>query len=886
MKPSFLRVRGFFLLSLPRIGFFHLVFNRVGERIHSRHNLKMTTIEEAQRDIQTAKTQLSQQQLLAQQRLKQLQQLVPQQVTKQQLLEGGGIAGRLQRQRLETQRQQIGTQQQKVSQFQKQLQEQRQQVSQYEKQIQTVKRQQEEYNAAVSSIQRAEKKGMLWAIAAYGEGLEKQLASERLKQKAYSKSIQEALLKKYKRETGETPITTYDPIKGTYNVKGIESEYFQQSISLEDYNKKIAELNKRLETQTTTTTQPTIISDIRSQVKTLEIPINPKTGKPYSTISEAPSTFERYKTYIEDKPKIKGTLQFLGYEAGERFERSERQRVAQGGQYYQLQPTRKFVETATMTAPYFTPSGIGAGLFLLGGTEQLVTPTGRADIKRTEIALQEQGFNPLTSKTIAWGTPIAETGIGAIGLRGELGAIPKPQYSIFFKSVGVEGEATPSVLKIIKTQKFRIPKVYEARTYSASIPVETTGSTSSYATATLGTIKRIKTPFKSEPFGFGSTSLTIAERTPAFLETPKLITPTILTDVKTYSLLGTEAKKPLEVFIGKGWGVGEGETSYFFGELGKKGVYDTGVTGILRQVKKPKTEPSLIISFSGQKKTPFSKTFQEQTEQVVKQQAESQATRQAIELFEPTKAPSTTALVKSQYWGLGLYERTSSQVFTGKIQPTPTKQLTEFRQVQTPRLRLDLGQPTQQVQKTRLKTDILPLQEIKPLTKTFLRTIQREATITRQRQRQIPRQTTKTTTRTTPKPINPTTPFIPIVTTARQEIKELAKTLKGEEFEVFGKRFGKDISLGVFTTKKSAKKKLKEFLTGTLGASGQIFREGKPLSFEELGFTSQQFRPAKKDLYRIVQRASYRLGTFGEVAEIMKFKKSKNRKRNKKVRWF
>lgn len=111
--------------------------------------------------------------------------------------------------------------------------------------------------------------------------------------------------------------------------------------------------------------------------------------------------------------------------------------------------------------------------------------------------------------------------------------------------------------------------------------------------------------------------------------------------------------------------------------------------------------------------------------------------------------------------------------------------------------------------------------------------------------------------------------------------KRLLKKAESEGFEVFGKRFGRDLSLGVFPTKRKAKQKLESFLVGTLGRSGFVEKGGKKVKLDLLG---GMFRPAKKDPFRVVQKAKFSLGTSSEKSEIQYFKKkSSKRKKTKNV---
>jgi hypothetical protein len=99
-------------------------------------------------------------------------------------------------------------------------------------------------------------------------------------------------------------------------------------------------------------------------------------------------------------------------------------------------------------------------------------------------------------------------------------------------------------------------------------------------------------------------------------------------------------------------------------------------------------------------------------------------------------------------------------------------------------------------------------------------------------------------------------------------------------FETFVKKKGKDISIGKFKTPREAKKALKTELLDTLRASGFIERAGEKVNVGLETFGSE-FRKSKKEPYRIVQKASKRLGRVGETREIQMFKKSSGGKK-----WF
>jgi hypothetical protein len=94
-------------------------------------------------------------------------------------------------------------------------------------------------------------------------------------------------------------------------------------------------------------------------------------------------------------------------------------------------------------------------------------------------------------------------------------------------------------------------------------------------------------------------------------------------------------------------------------------------------------------------------------------------------------------------------------------------------------------------------------------------------------------------------------------------------------FKVYAKTKGVDIEIGKAKTSKEAFKLLDKKLKGTLRASGFVTKKGekiKPLSF------GKEYRAAKSDAFRVVQKRTFRLGTSGEVKEIKKAKKTSKKK--------
>ena len=133
------------------------------------------------------------------------------------------------------------------------------------------------------------------------------------------------------------------------------------------------------------------------------------------------------------------------------------------------------------------------------------------------------------------------------------------------------------------------------------------------------------------------------------------------------------------------------------------------------------------------------------------------------------------------------------------------------------------------------------------------------------------------------KPTRPPTPLIPpsipLLPTGLGEAIEKVKKMKKGDFEVFVKKFGKDVSIGKFETQPEAKQALVKRLKTTIRASGFVERKGKKISPSQLGFFGFEFRAGKKDPFRVVQKKEKRLGVgTGETQEIQFFRKQKKSK--------
>ena len=107
-------------------------------------------------------------------------------------------------------------------------------------------------------------------------------------------------------------------------------------------------------------------------------------------------------------------------------------------------------------------------------------------------------------------------------------------------------------------------------------------------------------------------------------------------------------------------------------------------------------------------------------------------------------------------------------------------------------------------------------------------------------------------------------------------IKRKLKSIAGaiQDIEVFARTKGEDILIGRAKTKREAGELLTKNLKSTLSASGFAKIGKRKLSLSELGIFGSEFKPSKKDIFRVTQQKGFRLGTRPEVSKIQFLKKS------------
>jgi len=134
--------------------------------------------------------------------------------------------------------------------------------------------------------------------------------------------------------------------------------------------------------------------------------------------------------------------------------------------------------------------------------------------------------------------------------------------------------------------------------------------------------------------------------------------------------------------------------------------------------------------------------------------------------------------------------------------------------------------------------------------------------------------------------VKPTIPPFPFK--LKDAISKVTKMVKErpEVFEAWGKRFGKEVKLGIFKTKPEAEKKLKKFLVKTLGAAGYLKKAGEKLKATEIELLKKkEFRPSKISEFLVVEKKEKRLrkATTGKDIQFFRGKPSKRRKKGKSL---
>ena len=398
-----------------------------------------------------------------------------------------------------------------------------------------------------------------------------------------------------------------------------------------------------------------------------------------STIEVAPTFVGRYARSIErEGGYAKGTLTFFGVELGGAYTRRELQQ----DKPYQAYASGRAIEFFTGTVPYFTPAG--AGLLLLGGVETLGTERGRKSVKMDIIKMKAEGKDPMLAQIIGYGTPLAELGIGGLGVGSQLSRLGrgKPTTEFIARETPVKpGTSQVDVIAKTSVGKDNVFAVVTGK--SIQTPKGTISGGQGFIYSPEGR-SYIKVAGTSQPRGDVSRiykNLKMGGQGEGFTGETITITP----KVKSYEIIqkGEKAK-----YVGAGRKYGD-ITYVEAGKPEKLRIYpDTlklttrpNIFGyVVRNVPEENLISNLIQRPASIKKTPLSKTFGETKQVQVSKQAQQTALdlvagarTESLKMLQET-TPETLKLVPvSQFEGKGLYERTVGGLFPGELIDTSQK---------------------------------------------------------------------------------------------------------------------------------------------------------------------------------------------------------------------
>jgi hypothetical protein len=300
--------------------------------------------------------------------------------------------------------------------------------------------------------------------------------------------------------------------------------------------------------------------------------------------------------------------------------------------------------------------------------------------------------------------------------------------------------------------------------------------------------------------------------------------------------------------------------------------------------------------FTG-KKTPLSKTFQEK---VLIQDTLKQAIKvPEIKIRTPTPTPSPvvkelpfmvggTGLKTIPYaFGTLEFERTATRfsqptdklIFPIKGIVDTKTELKTFTDIKSDTKQIEVLKPKEDIKTMDISKSIISPREIIKLKE---KTIEMQKTSpmlsqilqTKQIQKATPL-IQRTPTRKTPRKPEIKPPKIKIPLKIKTFDTKEDKTKLGDEeaFKVFRRIKGKDVEIETAPTEFLAVEKLKKGLKTDLSASGYIeqFKTKERIPLKK--FTGGEFRLAKRDPTRLVQRRGFRLGTKQETYQIKKARK-------------
>lgn len=303
----------------------------------------------------------------------------------------------------------------------------------------------------------------------------------------------------------------------------------------------------------------------------------------------------------------------------------------------------------------------------------------------------------------------------------------------------------------------------------------------------------------------------------------------------------------------------------------------------------------VIVKSTGGKKTPLSKTFQQQVVTkpiLIPSPPKTPRPKVALEIPEVKTVDIKTATLtptivepktsSSLYYGTGQYERTEGGQLPGEIDL----------------LGFEISQPT----RARIDTSLSPISFViselkkKEITRTVPKVLQRSYEVLKslvpqkevlilkqpqivriaQKQVQVSREVLRTPQ--VPRPRVPRTPFRPrprvVLVPNLEETKKkrtfISTRKSQEQFLAITKRYGKEKVVGIGKTAKEAELIARKDVLGSLGATVKVkTTRGRQIPLQP----DEVFRLSKRDPLAIVQKSPVRLASLGERREIQRARK-------------
>lgn len=867
------------------------------------------SIEEARNQVQTAREILEQkrdQAIQAQKQLDEQDKGLPSTTSQTALRQRfSGMQGRIQRQVIEQERTKLNENKGYVRNYLDEL-------GNYENEINATEQQINEYARKYSELQSDAREEAKAELEAY----QKQFEAE---------------------NPGEKLIIDWSRLR----VKGISSGVLSQSLSVEDYNRRIDELNKQLEDLSAIEKlNPTLprggkievtknrISGLFPSVSAMEI--NPNTGRPYGIISPA-KVVKGYKDFTNEG-KVKGTLAYLGNKISGAIDRTQ----LKTGDFYQQEGIRNAGSILPSAVAYGTPY-LGETLLVAGGTEQVIRNVPK--IKSGP----KQSFTKI-------GYGVADIGLGAVAGGVRLNSLRTNREGIALREAttnirGVRFENGNRGLDIIYGIKQTKPSGFMDRVLMVRPQTAVSKVVQPFYRTKNGVLLENGRAYSVSLTGRGERALF---NSAGFRQSGRVVKTPQSMFVREVS--GTRAKIPIEANSGLGkvrmrkvyesygtieknrnflfrdeFVINQGKQKFggkdyediFFGGFSKQNLNNKDVFNVLsgrvqkvrryndvfsnsKAIVRPNVK-GMVRRFNigdaqsrdgwnmfigGMGKKSGKSLYAQQTQGDLFFSATT--AEQAINKVAPKSdfAKIVGLPSQSEYYGKGTYEKTSS--VSGMMPKQDVFGLTGF--IETPKEVQRMGQMVKFRENTKKITLMEGLSETlgmgqTPTDNISFKSNQAQNTRLRQRQKQQQQNAMSFNIMADSQNKKNTNRFFFKPSVAYKSTKGRILHAGPGRYVVVVKRFGVDSIIGEASTLEESKRLLSSYLRNRIQASGFVADKSTGRKQDVSSLWGSMFTRAKRDPYRLVQRRGKRLSSSSEVSEILGFNKRSNRKINNKINW-